>query len=75
MRDSVLRFRCYCDLGSRDGGFAACPFWGWLAVAVQLTLLVLSILHYRSKPYDCVYTLPVAMSAIWFVYMAIRLLF
>lgn len=37
--------------------FAACPFWGWLAVAVQLTLLVLSILHYRSKPYDCVYTL------------------
>ena len=55
--------------------FAACPFWGWLAVAVQLTLLVLSILHYRSKPYDCVYTLPVAMSAIWFVYMAIRLLF
>lgn len=55
--------------------FAARPFWGWLAVAVQLTLLVLSILHYRSKPYDCVYTLPVAMSAIWFVYMAIRLLF
>lgn len=55
--------------------FAARPFWGWFAVVAQLALLVLKIMHYRTKPYDCVYTLPVAMSAIWFVYMAIRLLF
>lgn len=55
--------------------FAARPLWGWLAVAAQLVLLVLKMMHYRAKPYDCVYTLPVAMSAIWFVYMAIRLLF
>lgn len=55
--------------------FAAYPFLGWLCAAAQLALLVLYILHYRSKPYDCVYTLPVAMAAIWFMYMAIRLLF
>lgn len=54
---------------------AARPVWGWLAVVVQLVLLGFQIMHYRYKPYDCVYTLPVAMSAVWFVYMAIRLLF
>lgn len=55
--------------------FAARLFWGWFAVVAQLVLLVMKIMHYRIKPYDCVYALPVAMSAIWFVYMAIRLLF
>ncbi len=55
--------------------FAAYPFWGWFAIVLQLGLLVLKIMHYRTKPYDCVYTLPVAMSAVWFAYMAIRMLF
>lgn len=55
--------------------FAARPFWGWSAIAVQFVLLTLSVMHYKTKPYDCVYALPVAMSAVWFVYMAIRLLF
>lgn len=55
--------------------YAVRPFWGWLAIIIQLGLLVLKVMHYRVKPYDCVYTLPVAMFGVWFVYMAIRLLF
>lgn len=57
------------------GLFALRPFWGYAAVAVQLGLLVVQLLHYRVKPYDCVYHLPVAMSAVWFLYMVIRLVF
>lgn len=55
--------------------FDAYPFWGWFGVVIQLGLLVVKIMHYRTKPYDCVYSLPVAMLAVWFVYMAIRMLF
>ena len=55
--------------------FAPRYFWGWFAVVLQLGLLALQVLHFRVKPYDCIYALPVAMSGIWFLYMAIRLLF
>ena len=55
--------------------FAPRYFWGWFAVTLQLALLVLQFLHFRVKPYDCIYGLPVAMSGVWFLYMAIRLLF
>lgn len=55
--------------------FAPRLFWGWFAVAIQLALLVLQILHFRAKPYDCIFALPVAMSGVWFLYMAIRILF
>ena len=55
--------------------YAPRPFWGWLAIIIQLGLLVVKIMHYKVKPYDCVYTLPVAMIGVWFTYMAIRLLF
>jgi len=55
--------------------FAPRFFWGWFAVVIQLALLVLQILHYRVKPYDCIFALPVAMSGVWFLYMVIRILF
>lgn len=55
--------------------FAARPVWGWLSVAAELALLVLKILHFRAKPYDSAHLLPVAMTGVWFLYMAIRLLF
>lgn len=48
---------------------------GLFAAVVQLALLAVGILHYRAKPYDHIYALPVAMVGVWFVYMAIRLLF
>ncbi len=55
--------------------YAPHPVWGWLSVLAELALLVLGILHYRVKPYDFFYRLPVAMAGIWSVYMAIRILF
>lgn len=55
--------------------FAARLFWGWFALVLQLGLLVVTIMHYRSKPYDCVYRLPAAMVCVWFLYMLIRVLF
>lgn len=55
--------------------YAPHPVWGWLSVLSQLALLVAGILHYRAKPYDFFYGLPVAMVGIWSVYMAVRVLF
>ena len=55
--------------------YAARPIWGWLVVAAQLALLALGCIHYRVSPYDFFYWLPAAMSGLWFIYMAIRLLF
>lgn len=55
--------------------FAARAFWGWAAVVIQLALLVLGILRCRARPYAFLDALPVVMTGVWFVYMAIRLLF
>lgn len=55
--------------------YASRPVWGWLVVIVQLALLVLGCMHYRVCPYDFLYWLPAAMSGLWFIYIAIRLLF
>lgn len=55
--------------------YAPHPIWGWLSVLAELALLILGVLHYRAKPYDFFYGLPVAMAGIWFVYMTIRILF
>lgn len=51
------------------------PVWGCLSILAELALLGINIMHYRAKPYDFFYGLPVAMVGIWFVYMAIRILF
>lgn len=55
--------------------YASRPVWGWLTVTAQLVLLVLGCMHHRVRPYDFLYWLPAAMSGMWFIYIAIRLLF
>ncbi|MCI9120443.1 MAG: SEL1-like repeat protein [Oscillibacter sp.] len=50
------------------------PVWGWLAAAVQAALLALGVVFHRRRPYDGLYELPVAMSAVWACYMALRFL-
>ena len=55
--------------------YAHHPAAGWLMMALQLGLVVLGFLHHRARPYDFIYGLPVAMSGLWFLYMAVRLLF
>ncbi len=49
--------------------------WGAAALCVQAILLAVTAVHYRAKPYDCFYGLPVAMAGVWTAYMAVRLLF
>lgn len=55
--------------------YAHHPVTGWLMMVLQLGLVVLGFLHHRARPYDFIYGLPVAMSGLWFLYMAVRLLF
>ena len=55
--------------------YAPRPFWGWVAILIQLALLVIKVMHYKLKPYDCLDVLPVAMSGVWCLYMMIRFLF
>lgn len=52
--------------------YESCTVLGLAALAVQAALLVVGFLRYRSKPYDSVYALPVAMSSVWFLYMLAR---
>lgn len=51
------------------------PVWGILCLLAEAGIMTLAVLHFRKKPYDFLRPLPVAMLAVWSVYLAIRLLF
>lgn len=46
---------------------------GVLALAGQAGTLVWAVCHFRAKPYDRLYHVPVIMAGIWFAYMACRI--
>ena len=55
--------------------YGAAPFWGVVALLLELASMALHVLWFRNKPYDDYYSLPVSLMVIWSAYMAIMLLF
>lgn len=46
---------------------------GWLCLLGQAALWGLAVQHHRCEPYDSLYWLPVGMTVIWLIYMAVRI--
>lgn len=58
-----------------SGLYSSHPVAGWLSILTELVLLAGGWLYYRLMPYNVLYGLPVTMSGVWCIYMAVRFLF
>lgn len=57
------------------GIFASYRILGWGCMILNVEVLSVSVMHYQKNPYDSVFHVPVLMFAVWFLYIAGRLLF
>ncbi len=56
------------------GLFAAHRIIGGILVAISVMLIAVALMHHRVKPYDNFYWLPFGLYVIWFLYVAIRVI-
>ncbi len=52
--------------------YASHIVFGTISILLDIAIITLGILHYRVKPYDTLYFIPVGMFIVWTIYMAIR---
>lgn len=55
--------------------YAAHRIAGTICFLGSVVLVVASALHYKVRPYDSIYWVPCLMFVVWFLYIAIRLIF
>lgn len=56
------------------GLFSAHRIFGGFCAAGSAALITAAFLHHRVKPYDTFYWLPLGLHTIWFLYMAVRII-
>lgn len=70
---AVMVFSLFPMLGSETvgGAFAL----GIFSTLINGAIFAIGFLHYKVKPFDSLYSMPVKMLFVWFIYMIIRILF